>query len=50
MPEKVHRALHSKGWHFYTFIGHGGARLMCSWNTTEKAINALIGDIKAAMV
>ncbi|MCF7975794.1 MAG: low specificity L-threonine aldolase [Phycisphaerae bacterium] len=49
MPQAVHDALHRKGWHFYTFIGHGGARLMCSWNTTEQAINALVTDIKAAM-
>jgi len=50
MPQKVHDVLHSKGWHFYTFIGHGGARFMCSWNTTEKAISALVSDIKSALM
>jgi threonine aldolase len=34
------------GWHFYTFIGSGGARFMCSWNTTEEDINNLVEDIK----
>ena len=49
LPEPVVAALHARGWHFYTFIGHGGARLMCSWNTTEKAVTALVGDIKACV-
>lgn len=40
------KALHEKGWHFYTFIGQGGARLMCSWDTTEETITAFIEDLK----
>jgi threonine aldolase len=31
---------------FYTFIGSGGSRLMCSWDTTERDIRSFIGDIK----
>jgi threonine aldolase len=49
MPEKVLDALRQKGWHFYTFIGVGGARFMCGWDTTEASIEALITDIKAAL-
>ncbi|MEM9766342.1 MAG: low specificity L-threonine aldolase [Cyanobacteria bacterium P01_D01_bin.71] len=48
-PEAVIAALHDQGWHFYTFIGTGGARFMCSWNTTRDLLNALITDIRAAM-
>jgi threonine aldolase len=48
-PKEVVEALHKKGWHFYTFIGVTGARLMCSWNTTEKRIDELTTDIKALM-
>ena len=49
MPETVIQSLHRKGWHFYTFIGLGGARLMCSWDTTEEAIRAFINDLKASI-
>lgn len=38
-------ALRERGWHFYTFIG-GGARFMCSWNTTEADVAALVADIR----
>jgi len=44
MPEPLRIALHAKGWKFYTFIG-GGARLMCSWDTTEADVDALVNDI-----
>jgi threonine aldolase len=49
MPPAVIEALHAKGWHFYTFIGVGGARLMCSWNTTEQAVKAFIRDLKECL-
>jgi threonine aldolase len=49
LPLPVIDAMHAKGWHFYTFIGLGGARLMCSWNTTERAIQAFIGDLKQCL-
>ncbi|MDB9528803.1 low specificity L-threonine aldolase [Oscillatoria sp. CS-180] len=47
MPEHVIQALYDKGWKFYTFIGDGGARFMCSWNTTRDRIDDLLADIKA---
>jgi threonine aldolase len=44
----AHRdALRDRGWRFYDFIGAGGARLMCSWDTTEADIAALAADIRA---
>ena len=30
---KAQQALRDKGWRFYTFIGAGGCRLMCAWDT-----------------
>jgi len=33
MPETLIEALHESGWHFYTFIGSGHARFMCSWQS-----------------
>jgi threonine aldolase len=49
MPDSLIRNLHAKGWHFYTFIGSDGVRLMCSWDTREEAIHALTAAIKASL-
>ena len=49
LPENVIDALKEKGWRFYTFIGTGGARFMCAWDTTESDVQALLTDIRAAL-
>jgi hypothetical protein len=36
--------LHRRTWHFYTIAN--GARLMCSWNTQEEDIRALVKDLQ----
>ena len=46
MEVSVTSSLHQLGWRFYTFIGMGGARLMCGWDTTEEDVLALAADIK----
>ena len=46
MPEPVLQGLLDRGWYFYTFIGTGEARLMCSWQTTEEDIAELISDLR----
>jgi len=46
MPEALSEELHQRGWHFYSFIGAGGARLMCSWATSQADIEALVEDIR----
>lgn len=33
-------------WKFYTFIGAGGARFMCAWDTTEEDVLALAADLR----
>lgn len=38
-----------RGWMFYTFIGEGGCRLMCSWDTTEEDVRTFAADIEAAI-
>ncbi|MBW4689081.1 MAG: low specificity L-threonine aldolase [Komarekiella atlantica HA4396-MV6] len=50
LPEPVIHSLKAKNWQFYTFIGVGGVRFMCSWNTTQSRIDELIGDIKNAII
>jgi threonine aldolase len=47
LPSACHRKLAERGWHYYTFIGRGGARFMCSWATTEADVDALVADIRA---
>ena len=50
MPIPLLQALHKADWHFYTFIGQGGARLMCSWNTTYQRIDEFVAAVKQALV
>lgn len=49
LPKKVADYLRANGWGFYTFIGEGGARFMCSWDTKKEAIDALITAIDKAL-
>ena len=49
LPVAVIAALHRLGWHFYTFIGEGGARLMCSWDTTPEDVDDLLADLTELM-
>ena len=46
MPESLIEALRQRGWHFFTFIGSGLARFMCSWSTCQADIDALVGDVR----
>lgn len=45
MPAAYHQGLEARGWRYYRFIG-GGARLMCSWKTTEADVDALVDDLR----
>ena len=49
LPEKAIAGLREKGWRFYTFIGKGGCRFMCSWDTTEQDVRDLAADLAAAL-
>jgi threonine aldolase len=48
MPESVVAALRDAGWYFYSFIGSGGARFMCSWQTSENDVLQLAEAVKTA--
>ncbi|MFT4691631.1 MAG: threonine aldolase family protein [Verrucomicrobiia bacterium] len=50
MPPWLVVAMREAGWKFYTFIGQGGARLMCSWDTTEEDVAEFIADVKRLLV
>jgi threonine aldolase len=49
LPQKAIAALRAKGWLFYTFIGAGGCRFMCSWDIQPEDVHALVADLKAAL-
>ncbi|RMG40570.1 MAG: low specificity L-threonine aldolase [Planctomycetota bacterium] len=49
LPRGAAEALRAAGWRFYSFIGSGGARFMCSWDTTEQDIADLVADLNAAL-
>ena len=45
LPLAIQEGLRARGWRFYTFIGAGGARFMCAWDTTEASVDALLSDL-----
>lgn len=49
MPRPAAEALQRKGWHFYSFIGASGYRLMSSWATTPETIDRFLADLRAAL-
>ncbi|MCY1434936.1 Low specificity L-threonine aldolase [compost metagenome] len=49
LSEPAIAALAARGWRFYTFIGNGGARFMCSWDTEEERVRELARDIREVM-
>ena len=49
MPPAMAEYLQQAGWHFYTFIGSGGVRLMTSWNTAPETIEAFLNDCRNAI-
>ncbi|WP_168015954.1 threonine aldolase family protein [Halomonas salinarum] len=49
LPPAAIAHLKASGWTFYTFIGAGGARFVCSWNTSTQLLDVLLGDIREAL-
>lgn len=49
IPPVAQEQLREKGWRFYSFIGVGGARFMCSWDTSQERIDQLIGQLADAL-
>lgn len=49
VPVAAIKKMHELGWLFYTFIGAGGCRFMCSWDTQPGDVDALVADLAAAV-
>jgi threonine aldolase len=48
IPPPVQERVRAKGWHFYTFLGDTGCRLMCAWDTTPNTVDRLADDLAQA--
>lgn len=46
LPRAAIEGLWARGWMFYTFIGAGGCRFMCSWDTHIEDVDAFVADLK----
>jgi threonine aldolase len=47
LPDYLAQGLRERGWLIYNFIGGDVIRFMCSWQTTEADIDALMSDVAA---
>lgn len=47
LPLHVIEQLRARRWRFYTFIGAGGCRLMCAWDTQPETVEQIAADIAA---
>ena len=45
LDERVISGMHYRGWMFYDFIGEGGCRLMCSWDTAFEDVDTFLVDL-----
>jgi threonine aldolase len=46
LPTPVIEGLRARDWRFYTFIGEGGCRLMCAWDTSPADVHAFAKDLR----
>lgn len=49
LPPAAAARLAEAGWRFYTFIGQGGCRFMCSWDITAEDVHALVHAVEHAL-
>ena len=49
LPLPAIEKLTAKGWRFYTFIGAGGCRFMCSWDTQPEDVDAFAADVRGVL-
>ena len=49
LPAHAIEALHARGWHFYSFVGDTGVRLMCAWDTPPETVDRFVGDLRKVL-
>jgi threonine aldolase len=51
IPQPAIDAMHKLDWRFYTDVGPGGgARLMCSWDTTQQDVDDFVEDLERSLI
>ncbi len=48
LPQAAITRLRDEGWLFYQFIGAGGCRFMCAWDTEPEMVDRLIAAVEQA--
>ena len=46
LPPQMDAGIRARGWQFYDFIGAGGSRLMCSWDTQKEDVERFAADCR----
>jgi threonine aldolase len=46
LPPHVAKAMRTRGWKFYEFIGAGGCRLMCAWDTQPETVERFVAEVR----
>jgi len=46
LPPQVAKAMRTRGWKFYEFIGAGGCRLMCAWDTQPETVERFVAEVR----
>ncbi len=49
MPGDLIGFLRRRGWRFHTFVGEGGCRLMCSWDTDPGDVDRFLADVRLGL-
>jgi threonine aldolase len=46
LPVAAANVMRQRGWKFYDFIGAGGCRLMCAWDTTPETVEKFASELR----
>src|SRR4051812_23298731 len=49
LPAAAIEKMWQRGWMFYNFIGKGGCRLMCAWDTVESDVDEFAADLASVL-
>ena len=46
LPPHAAKAMRARGWKFYEFIGAGGCRFMCAWDTQPETVERFAAEVR----
>ncbi|MGB7196499.1 MAG: low specificity L-threonine aldolase [Collimonas pratensis] len=50
LPDHAAKAMRARGWKFYQFIGAGGCRLMCAWDTQQETVERFAAELRSLCI